>query len=295
MMNIHHLELFYYVARHGGISEAVRQMPYGIQQPAVSYQILQLEENLETTLFQRRPFALTPSGQKLYEFITPFFAGLEKAGDEIRGGGTHHLRLGAQDLVLREHFPEMLGRLRMKFPKLRLSLRDGYHTQLIEWVQKRELDLAVTLLAGKIPAGLETEKLVELPLVLLAPRASKLQSAAELWKRDRIDEPLVCLPQQETVTRTFCGALAERSIEWYPGIEVSSLALVEAYVVAGYGLGLSVDAPRMKRQAGIRVLPLPDFPTISVGAVWSGKPQGVLAAFLADLKQHAAQLAQPAG
>ena len=33
MMNIHHLELFYYVARHGGISEAVRKMPYGIQHP----------------------------------------------------------------------------------------------------------------------------------------------------------------------------------------------------------------------------------------------------------------------
>ena len=37
-MNIHHLELFYYVARHGGISEAVRNMPYGIQQPAISGQ-----------------------------------------------------------------------------------------------------------------------------------------------------------------------------------------------------------------------------------------------------------------
>ena len=37
-MNVHHLELFYYVARHGGISQAVRHIPYGIQQPAVSGQ-----------------------------------------------------------------------------------------------------------------------------------------------------------------------------------------------------------------------------------------------------------------
>ena len=35
-MNIHHLELFEYVARHGGISEAVRNIPYGIQQPAAA-------------------------------------------------------------------------------------------------------------------------------------------------------------------------------------------------------------------------------------------------------------------
>ena len=52
-MNIHHLELFYYVAKHGGISEAVRNMPYGIQQPAISGQVIQLEEFLGVTLFHR--------------------------------------------------------------------------------------------------------------------------------------------------------------------------------------------------------------------------------------------------
>ena len=57
-MNIHHLELFYHVARHGGISSATRKIPYGIQQPAVSGQILQLEKSLGLKLFQRRPFAL---------------------------------------------------------------------------------------------------------------------------------------------------------------------------------------------------------------------------------------------
>ena len=55
-MNIHHLELFYYVAKHEGISGAVRNMPYGIQQPAVSAQVIQLENDLGITLFQRRPF-----------------------------------------------------------------------------------------------------------------------------------------------------------------------------------------------------------------------------------------------
>jgi hypothetical protein len=46
-MNIHHLELFYFVAKHGGIAAAVRNIPYGIQQPAVSGQIAKLEESLE--------------------------------------------------------------------------------------------------------------------------------------------------------------------------------------------------------------------------------------------------------
>ncbi len=72
-MNIHHLELFYFVAKHGGIAAAVRNIPYGIQQPAVSGQIAKLEESLGTKLFQRRPFALSPTGTELFEFIRPFF------------------------------------------------------------------------------------------------------------------------------------------------------------------------------------------------------------------------------
>ena len=64
MMNVHHLELFYYFAKHGGIMPAVRNIPYGIQQPAVSAQVAQLEEFLGVTLFQRRPFALTAAGER---------------------------------------------------------------------------------------------------------------------------------------------------------------------------------------------------------------------------------------
>src|SRR6266511_2830865 len=93
-MNIHHLELFYYVARHGGISEAVRKIPYGIQQPAVSGQILQLEEFLGVALFHRRPFALTPAGEELYRFIQPFFDNLESMKKKLRGDASQHVRIG---------------------------------------------------------------------------------------------------------------------------------------------------------------------------------------------------------
>jgi DNA-binding transcriptional LysR family regulator len=108
-MNVHHLELFYYVARHGGIMPAVRNIPYGIQQPAVSSQIAQLEEFLGATLFHRRPFALTPEGEKLFEFIQPFFSNLEKVADELQGGQARHIRIGASTIVLREHLPSCSG------------------------------------------------------------------------------------------------------------------------------------------------------------------------------------------
>src|SRR5206468_11639795 len=102
-MNIHHLELFYYVARHGGISEGVRNMPYGIQQPAVSGQIIQLEESLGATLFHRRPFALTSQGEYLYQFIRPFFDNLGQVEERLRGGVSQQIRIGASEIVLRNY------------------------------------------------------------------------------------------------------------------------------------------------------------------------------------------------
>jgi hypothetical protein len=83
-MNIHHLELFYFVAKHGGIAAAVRNIPYGIQQLAVSGQLAKLEESLGTKLFQRRPFALSPAGMELFGFIKPFFDNVEIVGEKLR-------------------------------------------------------------------------------------------------------------------------------------------------------------------------------------------------------------------
>src|SRR5437016_7381815 len=129
-MNIHHLELFFYVARSGGISEAVRKIPYGIQQPAVSAQVAQLEQTLGVTLFQRRPFALTPAGQELFQYIQPFFENLGKMADQLRGGISQHVRIGASEVVLREHLPVVIENVRAKFPKVRVTLRQGYQPEL---------------------------------------------------------------------------------------------------------------------------------------------------------------------
>jgi len=63
-MNIHHLELFHYAARPGGITEAVRHIPCGIQRPAVSSLIARLEELPGATLFHRRPFLRARQGGK---------------------------------------------------------------------------------------------------------------------------------------------------------------------------------------------------------------------------------------
>src|SRR5205814_3034381 len=165
-MNIHHLELFYYVARHSGIVPAVRNMPYGIQQPAVSGQIARLEESLGTKLFNRRPFALLPAGKELFEFIRPFFDEIDHVGDAIRGGSAHHLRVAAPAIVLYDYLPEIFRRVRKHFPSFRLSLHEAACIEADRLLQAGEIVIAITVLERTKGHGVRSPALVEFPLVL---------------------------------------------------------------------------------------------------------------------------------
>ena len=289
-MNVHHLELFYYVARFGGIADAVRNIPYGIQQPAVSSQIIQLEEFLGVTLFQRRPFALTPAGDELYKFIAPFFGNLAQMTEKLQGGTAHSIRVGASEVILRDHLPLLMQEVRKKFPKLKMVLREGYQPQLEQWIDRQEIDLAFTLINHKAPGGSKVQRLLELPLVLLVKKGSKLQSPDDLWARDKIEEPLIALPANEMLCKLFQGELARRGVDWFPSIEVSSVNLVETYVARGYGIGLSIALPQTKPNPNVRQLVLRDFPSVTIGALWAGKPTPLTTAFVEAALRHVKQL-----
>jgi DNA-binding transcriptional LysR family regulator len=286
-MNVHHLELFYYVARHGGIMPAVRNIPYGIQQPAVSAQVAQLEEFLGVTLFQRRPFALTPPGEKLYAFVQPFFSNLDKVATDLQGGQTRQFRIGASTIVLRDHLPQLLTGVRKKFPGLKILLREGFPAQLETLLANDDVDLVVTMIERKPPAGFQSLVLLELPLVLLVEKSSRFKAAEELWALDKIAEPLICLPNHETMTKNFQTRLAELGVEWFPSIEASSVDLVEGYVANGLGIGLSVSVPGRPLLKNVRTLPLTDFPMALIGALWRGKNTPLLDAFLDMARQRA--------
>jgi DNA-binding transcriptional LysR family regulator len=289
-MNIHHLELFYYVARHGGIMPAVRNIPYGIQQPAVSAQVAQLEEYLGATLFQRRPFALTAPGEKLYEFIKPFFLNLEKMAAELQGGQARHIRIGASTLILRDYLPELLQGMRKRFSGLKVSLRDGYPAQLEDLLAKDEIDLAITLIEKKAIPGVRSLVLLQLPMVLLVEAANPIALAEELWKRDKIDVPLICLPASEALSKNFLLQINRLGVEWFPSIEASSVDLVETYVTNGLGIGVSVAVPGKALSPKVRMLPLKGFKPVNLGVMWQGRRTALIDAFIKSLEIAATTL-----
>lgn len=279
-VNVHHLELFYYVARHGGVSAAARHMPYGIQQPAISSQILQLEAALGAPLFHRRPFKLTRQGEMLFEFAKPFFSRLDEMGKTLRGGAEELLRIAAPEIVQRDYLPALLGRLRKRLPGFQFTLHSGRIEEVERMLLAQEIDIGLASYGDRRPEGVQLHELLSLPMVLLVPAASKLRDASVLWKQDRIAAPLITLPHFDPLCRVFIDELRKRKCEWRASLEVSSLDLVHRYVAEGYGVGLGVAAPKKDLPPGVRMLPLKDFPEVGFGALWLGRLSPVGEVFL---------------
>lgn len=300
-MNPHHLELFYFVAHHGGISEAVRQMPYGIQQPAVSGQILQLEADLGVKLFQRRPFRLTPPGEELYAFIRPFFSGVDGVAERIRGGTTQLLRLAAPETVLRNHLPNVLREVRQSFPKLRLTLKAAQQVEVELWLQNQEIDLAITLMEKKLSPGLYAEPLLTLPVELRVRLDSPFTEAAAVLDclngggaapDDAPLPSLISLPSHELLPRHFRDLLASRNVEWPPSIEVNGIELIDIYVQNGFGIGLALGGPARSLNPELRSLPLHDIEPLTVGVLWKN-PLSPVARQLVDILRQRARTLTP--
>lgn len=270
--------------------EAVRKIPYGIQQPAVSAQIIQLERSLGRKLFQRRPFELSAEGEKLFAFIQPFFGGIDGVADAIMGKSTSFVRLGASGPVLRYHLPRALRLVREAIPGLTLHLSEGYEPHLVQMLKKDEIDFAITALSDTMPPGLECAPLLSLSLALLVPKASRIRTAEDLWKRDTIDDALITMPPDDGISRNFQKGLQKRGVDWPPGLVVSSLELIETYVAEGFGLGAVVVVPGMKPGAGVRQIPLPDFEPMKVGAVWNHSASPLVKTLVSAFQRYVATI-----
>ena len=291
--NLHHLELFYYVAKYGGITPAVRKMPYGIQQPAVSGQMLQLEKELGVKLFNRRPFALTHAGNQLFEFLNPFFSELPNIAEQLMGKESYHLRLAASGTVLSNHLPEVLDKLKKQYPNLKLSMTELIASESAEnLLATQEIDIAITTLNSSLPGSVKKIELLKVPLVLVVPENSEYKTFSKLQSGDdqEITEPLISLSSEHTINVIFQNELKNRGINWDTHVEVTSLELISNYTNRGYGVGLTLDAPGIKLPKGLRKINLRGFPQLRMGILYQGKLKPIAEKFALLAAIHAKQL-----
>lgn len=115
------LQVFHAVAKHLSFTKAAEAL--FMTQPAVTFQIKQLEEHFNTRLFERGHgrIALTPAGGVVLEYaerILALSAELDTRLKEMTGEVAGLLMIGASTTIAEFLLPRVLGEFKSKYPKV---------------------------------------------------------------------------------------------------------------------------------------------------------------------------------
>ena len=138
------LQVFHAVAKHLSFTKAAEAL--FMTQPAVTFQIRQLEEHFNTRLFDRAHgrIALTPAGQVALEYaerILGMSAELDTRLKEISGHVAGPLLIGASTTIAEFLLPQILGEFKARYPAVVPRLFVANSEAVQDRVAERALDL----------------------------------------------------------------------------------------------------------------------------------------------------------
>jgi len=138
------LQVFHAVAKHLSFTKAAEAL--FMTQPAVTFQIRQLEEHFNTRLFDRAHgrIALTPAGQVALEYaerILVMSAELDTRLKEMSGQVAGPLLIGASTTIAEFLLPQILGEFKARFPGVVPRLFVANSEAVQDRVAERALDL----------------------------------------------------------------------------------------------------------------------------------------------------------
>ena len=273
-MNTTQINCFLTAARYHSFSRAAEELY--LTQPSVSRYISQLEQEWEVPLFVRdgKSMALTPEGEEYYRLCLRF----TKEFDDLKQ--RHRQQHGSSALTLRySMFPvwniarllyENAQQIGARHPDWDISLSICQAGDLVRALREGSVDLIFTL--GGVLAGqddLTTQRLLDLPQIILYSRQSPLAAQSGLTPADFAREEFLFVPD-EVLTVEMVRRQA-RSIEKRYGFapKVRLLSNTDELSLAletGQGVALMDYWSRYKSNPMLRCLAV-DLP-LSVVLAW---------------------------
>lgn len=149
------LQVFHAVARHLSFTKAAEAL--FMTQPAVTFQVRQLEEHFNTRLFDRAQgrISLTPAGVVAYEYaerILALSAELDARLRELAGHASGPLSIGASTTIAEYLIPGILGEFKALYPGIVPRLMVANSEQVQERVADRNLDLGFIEGDSRLPS-----------------------------------------------------------------------------------------------------------------------------------------------
>jgi len=237
------LQVFHTVARLLSFTKAAETLH--MTQPAVTFQVRQLEEYFNTRLFDRthNRISLTEAGERVYEYAAKIFHlydEMESSVRELTGDISGVLMLGASTTIAEYMLPALLGDFKSQYPEVNIRLRVGNTDAIVSMVEDNEIDL------GVVEAPVTNKNLaVELcrvdQLVVVVPPAHELASRKKVTVADLLQHPYIVREEgsgTREVIHEYLKAAGISSNNLDTIMELGSSEAIKGAVEAGMGLSV---------------------------------------------------------
>jgi len=187
------LQVFHAVAKHLSFTKAAEAL--FMTQPAVTFQIRQLEEHFNTRLFDRAHgrIALTPAGQAALEYaerILELSAEMDTRMKEMGGQVAGALLIGASTTIAEYMLPPVLGEFKMSYPGVMPRLFVANSEAVQARIAERTLDLGFIEGDSHLPS-LVTDVCCDDELVVVCTPAHPLARLAAATPQMLAEHPYV--------------------------------------------------------------------------------------------------------
>lgn len=252
------LQVFYTVAKQLSFTRAAEQL--FMTQPAVTFQVKQLEEHFSTRLFERShaKITLTPAGRLVMEYAEKILGlsdELEKRVAELSGAVGGPLLLGASTTIAEFILPQILGEFKARYPQVQAHMTVANSETIENRVADHVLDLGLIESPTHLPS-VQIDVVCEDELVLICAPGHRLAGLNAVAPRQIVGEPFVSR-EVGSGTREFtdqylreCGVAPE---DLNIVMELGSPEAIKGVVETGLGVAI-ISRTRVAKERKLGML-----------------------------------------
>lgn len=227
-MEIRNLITFMQVAELNSFTKAANQLGYS--QSTISFQIKQLEEELDCMLFERinHTITLTKTGQELLKYaqniinLTEEFINNLTNNKEVSG----HIHIVSPDSICENMLRKYYSEFHHQYPHISLKFSTGDTSDMFDQLNHNEADIIFTLDTHVYDKDYIIAKEESIKTHFVVNINHPLASSSSLSIKDIIDYPFILTEKNMGYRRILDEALAKLYLEIHPILEISRTDLI---------------------------------------------------------------------
>lgn len=227
-MELRNLVTFTHVAELGNFTKAAEILGYS--QSTVSFQIKQLEDELDCLLFERvnHTITLTQRGRELVHYAHQILA----LADEFREkpnqeeSVTGHIHIVTPDSVCEDMVNRNYIHFRSRYPHITLRFTTADTNVMFDMLDHNEADLIITLDRHSYNKDYVIAKEQQLSMHFVTNARSKYAGRKGLSMGDIAGEPFILTEYGQGYRRVFDRELAKKSIDITPVLEIGRTDII---------------------------------------------------------------------